>query len=415
MSIRPQGALCIARDPASSSIPSHTALARLGREHTPSCEAEGVCPLPSTRLEYRRAELAGTLPPEPPQPPMGHTGVENRNPPDQGVKCLIDYLRVTFPEGRQLETVLELFGGPTDDWQPLPRGSQGYNRQTQYGHIRVLYDGSQEGMGIHVECSGQACRQLEADGLVTTWERFFDELDKWGASYSRIDTAIDDRAGILDLGEMVQTLDDRSRIVTRVKDRNISARSSYVGKGANRRKAWSVYFGNRQSLTLLRCYDKAAEREQKGEGTVEEHGHWIRVELELHDEKADKAVELIRTKGIGAMAEVIAGFVDFKEPGCTRNIYRKRVSWWEEFLSTASKLRLSIEPKRLNIRETVSWVTRSVAPALAAIALHSEHGMERLYHMLALGAERMKPHQLAMLTQLKHPPEKGELEPCVCS
>ena len=98
-------------------------------------------------------------------PPSSNTGAANT---ERALDAKVDWFQGTFKEA-SLQTILELFGGPNVlGWEGLPNGRYGYQHGMVRGNVRVYCDG-QEGMGIHVLASGEGCRQLEAEGLVTQW------------------------------------------------------------------------------------------------------------------------------------------------------------------------------------------------------------------------------------------------------
>ena len=123
-------------------------------------------------------------------PHPGNTGVRDTS---EGAKALIDWVGVTFKQ-LPLAEVLELFGGERE-WLPT-RGGMRYRSGLMRGNVRVYWDGlDEEEMGVHVEASGRGCRQLEAEGVVHHWSKFFEAALKDGAEFSRLDLAADDLAG----------------------------------------------------------------------------------------------------------------------------------------------------------------------------------------------------------------------------
>ena len=152
-------------------------------------------------------------------------------------------------------------------------GQYGYNRALRYGNISLLYDGTEE-MGFCVQLSGRGCE--EYCELQNNPNAVFDLLERLNkdAVVTRLDIAIDDFIGILDLAvisnlspECVRTKLESS---TDIRKRKIKNKKD-IGH--------TLYFGSSQSDYCIRFYDKAAQRETEG--------HWIRVEQQIRHELAN--------------------------------------------------------------------------------------------------------------------------------
>src|SRR5688572_9038819 len=89
-----------------------------------------------------------------------------------GFETLIDWIRFTLPDDASVEDAKRLLGGGR--WMPT-RGAYGYRSGLRREKIVIYFDG-QPGMGIHVQLSGQAARQLETEGVVRSWSAFIETL-----------------------------------------------------------------------------------------------------------------------------------------------------------------------------------------------------------------------------------------------
>jgi hypothetical protein len=163
---------------------------------------------------------------------------------------------------------LEGLGG--GGWEETPRGRNGYTRGLMRGHVSLWFGGSAE-MGVSLHVTGQGCRQLEAEGVIDNdpespfnWRGFLDSCRSAGGRFSRLDVALDDFAGLLDLSVVHNHLVNRF-YVSRVEHRNYhesfvkveGCESGIVGR--------SCYFGGPKSPSVLRMYDKRVERLSAGE------------------------------------------------------------------------------------------------------------------------------------------------------
>ena len=77
----------------------------------------------------------------------------------------------------------------------------------------------------------------------------------------------------------------------------------------------TLYFGSRESQTMLRVYDKRLELEQKGRAEAKEHG--VRWELELKQNRAQAFAKALLTLPPEDWREFLVGvlrsYVDFRE------------------------------------------------------------------------------------------------------
>lgn len=343
------------------------------------CQA-GSC---DDRREDRRAGAAAGG--DGAAPPSGHTGVLSTSSSleEGSVSVLLDWLAGTFKE-LPLKDVCELFGYGLS-WDQLPCGRRGYRQALQRGAVTVLYDGAPD-MGVHVEVSGQGCRQLEAEGIVPEWAGFLNYLDNLGFKASRLDVAWDDRptdgsAGVLDF-EQVKEHVDAWAFTSPVKRCEEHCRRER-GKAPER----TLCIGSRSSDTFCRIYDKAAQT-----GT---DGHWVRVELEFKRERAQAALRLIYCGGGRAITGVLREFLEFKDASDTdSNRSRWPVSaWWLAFLGAAAKCKLAMAPAERTCEKVSNWIDKQVLPALALLSLAPGWGLDWIAEGIERGRERLRrPH-----------------------
>ncbi len=190
-------------------------------------------------------------------------------------RFLVDWFTFTT-KIHNLGEIKDILGLSAVEWIDFCGRSYGYSNQIFYGGIRILWGGHDDEMGLCVEMSGQGCRTYESYGR-GDWAflaAFVMSFSIKKVHLTRIDIAFDDRTGILDLNQILSDSDCRYW-------RGLF-RSGELYKGIGDKKGQnSVIFGSRQSMVRLRIYDKAQERGFIG-GL-----HWIRVELQLRDDRAN--------------------------------------------------------------------------------------------------------------------------------
>lgn len=205
---------------------------------------------------------------------------------------LIDWLSITTKELDEYG-VCSLLGMDAVPWE-LVKGARGYQDRLYFGGISIHYNG-REDMGVWLEMSGQGCRTFESVGT-GEFDRLFDFVRKGHGNITRLDVAYDDHTGLLPLDDIVEdTLQGRFVSRSRFWDVNISS----VGK--------SLYHGSPKSDIRIRIYDKAAERH------CAEGEHWVRVELQLRDQRALRFISLDGDIGFN-FAGVVCNYLRYVIP-----------------------------------------------------------------------------------------------------
>lgn len=322
----------------------------------------------------QQAERDGTT-----TPPYSDTGAQT---------ALIDWLGVTFPDGTTLAAIYELFD--LDGWVTLPKGSMGYRKGLIRGNVRILYDGS-SGMGVHIEASGKGCRELEGDKIVSDWPAFLGVLKNAHGRFSRLDAALDDKSGLLDLDAIASCV-DAGEVVSRYKFSDEFKRKLLQDGSVQGR---TLYFGSPASDTRVRIYDKAAEQRVAGP--------WVRVELQSRNDRAELLAAVIVHYGFEEVSGILRGLIDFKVKGT--NSQRERWDtrdWWNTFLNGVKKLRLSTAPAARSIDKSFAWCQRQVAPTLAMIIIAMGGDYEVLEKLVKDGQRRLRPHHKALLAAAAH-------------
>lgn len=287
----------------------------------------------------------------------------------------IDWLAGTItnkPIGDTLDLLRQILG----DWQELEYGGRGYECSAViFGTGRIFWSYAHTEMGVHVSfpSSAIAASGFESQALIAA----FVHVDM---KFTRVDFAMDDTTGILNLDE----------IASSVKEHCFVSRWKKWTHIENESGGRTINIGSRSSQSFLRIYDKA--KEQKVEG------HWIRVELELKDERADTAIRelLNETDWSKKVASWLLGHVDFKARGADTNKSRwLTADWWAEFLGFVAKSRLHTPKSIKTIEDVIEWLTKQCAPSL--VVVWSAFGSHKIQEMIDAAAVRLKPKHLDLI------------------
>lgn len=297
----------------------------------------------------------------------------------------IDWLRGTILN-RPIDDVLSALLPILGERQELDRGGSGYEYSAiVLGTGRVLWSRLRPDMGVHVNLPASALAACKFDSF-----NLLQKLQAMEMSFTRIDFTFDDMIRILDIKTVYQVLNSKNFVSRWHKWKNVESHDEdEVGQ--------TIYVGNRASASFLRIYDKAAEQREKG---YPFEGHWIRVELELHKERAQLAIKTLlqidpSTWG-ERVAEWLLGLIDFKAVGTDSNKSRwQTVGWWHEFLGFVKKSRLTTEKNFRTVDDVRDWVGKQVTPSL--LVLWTVDGARRMQNMIDGAASRLKGHHLAMI------------------
>ena len=329
------------------------------------------------------------------QPPYYNMGVERtrghkENPTDNRVSkdlvCLFDWLSFTIKKNISVDYIIsDLLKMNSADFIELDKGNYGYKRQIANGNVRIYSDGKED-MGIHIQLSGQGCRQVE-ETLQGDWLTLFKKIIEAEGTFSRCDIAIDDKVGLLDITK-IQKKTEKKEYVSRFNNWNITTSC----KNDCDRYGKSVYFGSAKSDIRLRFYDKAVEQGIDG--------HWVRTELQLRDERANIAIQLyISGKTIGEIVTgVLKNYIRFVDPSTDSNKRRWKTSkFWDKFIADAEILKLTEGQKERTLDDVYTWINKSVAPSLALLVKASNGDLTIIDKMILEGSKRLKPKHYALL------------------
>ncbi len=254
-------------------------------------------------------------------------------------RILIDYF--TFVSKIDDErTIIRLLGLEDLPFEEAP-GLYFYSKSLRYENkIIILFGGHKfkDANGkicmdnnVCVQMSGKGCRVFETNSKYSFMDLIkylYENSDDY--NITRIDLAYDDFSGIFDMQTLISDV--------RAKNYITKTRKWKIEEGSD---GSSIYFGSIHSLIRLRIYDKAAEQ------LINDGTHWVRVELQLRDDRSQAIVNYINS-GI-CIDEVyfnaLNNYIRFVEPSEDTNKSRWNLkSYWDKFLEYYGKLSLYCEP-----------------------------------------------------------------------
>lgn len=246
---------------------------------------------------------------------------------------LWDWLTISCKD-EDPEVWMKLLGMESAPWELLDHGANGYRQAYYFGSISIWFDG-QPGMGCCVNMSGQGCRSYEEHGSGDYVSLFGIVLgDPERFNITRLDVAFDDHTGILDIDQVAQDTNDRE-FVSRFRTERIEKEFK------DGRPGLTVYHGSKKSAVMIRIYDKAAEL------GLPDYQHWIRVEIQLRQERAAEFARQSLDQEIGTLFRgVLLNYVRYvDDPGNDSNPSRWPLKdYWQQLVEEAEKIRLFVKP-----------------------------------------------------------------------
>ena len=240
------------------------------------------------------------------------------------------------------------------------KGARGYRDRKYFSCISIHYNGRAD-MGVWVEMSGQGCRTFESLSEVT-WEGIFSFIRENALKITRLDVAYDDHTGILDI----------MRIAGDTQNCMYVSKSDYWETVLSS-KGTTVQIGSPQSKVLIRIYDKAAER-----GKTDEH--WIRVELQLRDDRAIQFTKIPLPIG-QAFAGVLLNYLRYVEAGEDSNRWRwSMTDYWYNLVEDAERISIYQTPgMEYNEERCKNYVINQAGNAIdACIQMYGLYEFEKM-------------------------------------
>lgn len=208
----------------------------------------------------------------------------------------------------------------------------GYNKQGKWVTAEMK---ARNDMGVCLNLSGQGCRAFEEHSNVG-WFELIKRIYQHNGHITRLDLAYDDHMGVIDIYRFAHDINDRN-----YRSKAKKAKIIWSDDQENDIQGITVYVGKECSDVFIRVYDKAAER------GYDHTRHWVRVELQLRDDRAQEAVRrLFQKESIGVVAAgILRNYLTVCVPNGDSNKSRWPVAYyWERVLGQMETIRLWVAP-----------------------------------------------------------------------
>lgn len=342
--------------------------------------------------------------------PSGSTG--SMNTIENGLRALVDWVSVTIKDVQSLSDACGILGLKESEFEVREVGFRGYLKSATYGKIMVAWEPPKNtiDMGVHIELSGEACREYEQHfDLEFNWSQFFALIMNFNHKFSRLDIAIDDFKGYFTINQVYRTAKRGCMTAKRIKkartyeeffidDGKTFGRTFYVGK----------------SDWMFRFYDKLPERLNKGIDLTDSLKCWNRYEIQLRNNIATEAAHVLAYEAysLGAFAK---GFfkakIDFKinNVNDSNKSRWKSQKWWLKFLDDCEEVELTQIAPDPSIPRIANWFDVQVDTSFATFleAFDNDPVVVDFYKLK--GAEKMERKHERMIQEFNKNPELKRL------
>lgn len=293
---------------------------------------------------------------------------------EEPLEIIIDYFRVRIPTQDVRMVLEEILRMKMERFLYLDYGLYGYNGQYIFGDITVMVSPKKEN-GVLIELKGKGCRQFErflrAQGR--TWYTLMREIIEHHGVWKRIDIAINDKFGILDIPKLVEKRKrgEYGGYLKKFKVEQSGKESGIRGEWDKAEMGTTLYLGSTKSDIYFCIYEKDYEQMEKNDVPLVEAKIKNRFEIRLKEERAEQAIlDLVNYENPATTAfGIINHYAWFLKSG--KEDKKESANLDEEWLLFIGKeeknLKLTTEPEPYDIERTKKWIVKQVMPSLKGL------------------------------------------------
>ena len=295
--------------------------------------------------------------------------VEKFNP-DAPMFLLFDYVRIRFPTLDIQHVIRDILKLNVDYMLHEDYGHYKYTEHYYLGDVFV-YTSQDEEKGTLLELKGKGCRQFESYLLAQgrSWYDFLMDALVEGGVMKRLDLAINDRAGILDIPDLTAKC-NREECVSLFRSFKSYASGELVKHNEQDKAGMghTLYIGSMKSEVYFCCYEKNYEQYAKLGIPTSEAPIKNRFEIRLKDERAYYAVRELLTHYDAELTafSIINHYIRFvdREPEKRKTDWKLNDRWAWFIGKDRPPVKLTTDPEPYTLERTLGWISRQVAPTL---------------------------------------------------
>ncbi|EFT1773760.1 replication initiation factor domain-containing protein [Listeria monocytogenes] len=293
--------------------------------------------------------------------------------PDNPLDMLFDYVRIRFPTDNIHHVVEEILHLNLDYMIHEDFGYYSYPEHYRFGDIMVLAS-VDLAKGILLELKGKGCRQYENFLLAQhrSWYDFFTDCFNANGIFKRLDLAINDKTGILNIPELARKCKQEECISVFRSFKNYRS-GELVHRDEKPDMGNTLYIGSLKSEVYFCIYEKDYEQFVKNDVPLADAEVKNRFEIRLKNDRATHAIkDLLTYQNAEKTAfEIINRYIRFVDKDDTK----RRSDWqtneqWKIFIGkNRGELRLTTKPEPYTFERTLNWLRHQVAPTLKVTSI----------------------------------------------
>ncbi|MCO7128361.1 replication initiation factor domain-containing protein [Sporolactobacillus shoreicorticis] len=288
--------------------------------------------------------------------------------PDAPLEMLFDYVRIRFPTTDVKHVIEEILLLKINYMLHEDYGLYSYTEHYALGDIFVMVSPDEQ-KGVLLELKGRGCRQFEGFLLAQhrSWFDFFRVVIGEGGIFKRLDLAINDKAGILNIPQLTEKC-RHEECISVFRSFKSYRSGELIRREEKEAMGHTLYIGSLKSEIYFCLYEKDYEQYVKNDIPIEEAEVKNRFEIRLKNERAYHAIlDLMAYQDAERTAfSIINRYLRFVDQ--VKN--KRRSAWpinesWAWFMGKKrEKLKLTTQPEPYSFDRTLSWLQRQVAPTL---------------------------------------------------
>ncbi|WP_270747813.1 replication initiation factor domain-containing protein [Leuconostoc lactis] len=322
----------------------------------------------------------------------------------ESIEVQFDWVSLTFPDLTSKQVIDDVLRLQENLFLERPTSQNFYTREMAFAGEKNIYiqdfapiknpetQAIEQKFGTTLYLTGKGTRLFEKALLEQNmnWRDFFEKARLYRGHLTRLDIAINDKWGLLNMNDLVKAVQEK---------RFWSKSKSYAVHG-NDDDGWTVDFG--KSPFVIRAYDKHKEQANKGYDTDVK----TRVELELHQDKAEYILDEWLNhdkKLVDITFDILYTYLWFtNEPIDAQKLKSDKVREvieqtvepmpaWSLLTALGNRLKFVRQPKKQSVERIEKWVLQSVVPSLAVLKKTGHwHEIIEAINSVELSAEHQK-------------------------
>lgn len=290
--------------------------------------------------------------------------------PNSSLELMIDYCRIRFQTMDLAHVVENILRLKLEYMVHEDYAFYGYTEQFVFGDIVVMISLLEEN-GILLELKGKGCRQFESFLLAQgrSWYDFLELAYNEQAKFKRLDLAINDKTGVLNVVELIEKCNKEECVSV---FRNFkSYRSGELVNSREKEKSNmgnTLYIGSMKSEVYFCVYEKDYEQFVKNGIPLENAEIKNRFEIRLKNERCHLAVlDLLTYRNAERTAfSIINRYIRFvdSEKNKRREDWKMNERWAYFIGDNRREIKLTTDPQPFTLERTWAWLHRQVAPTL---------------------------------------------------